>query len=75
VKMGAFHTIELELNRKFELRKPLWDSVHLERIEQATDPSRSADLAAVIMQVCACVMRHAPPCRRGWRRSALSPAA
>lgn len=50
VKMGAFHTIELELNRKFELRKPLWDSVHLERIEQATDPSRSADLAAVIMQ-------------------------
>jgi len=50
VKMGAFHTIELELNRKFELRKPVWDSVHLDRIEQATDPGRSADLAAVIMQ-------------------------
>ena len=50
VKMGAFHTIELELNRKFELRKRLWDSIHLDRIEQATDPGRSADLAAVIMQ-------------------------
>jgi len=50
VKMGAFHTLELELNRKFELRKPLWDSVHLERIEQATDPARTADLAAVVMQ-------------------------
>merc|ERR1712013_765314 len=50
VKMGAFHTIELELNRKFELRKALWDSIHLDRIEQATDPGRSADLAAVIMQ-------------------------
>jgi len=50
VKMGAFHTIELELNRKFELRKPMWDSIHLDRIEQATDPGRSADLAAVIMQ-------------------------
>ena len=31
VKMGAFHTIELELNRKFELRKALWDSIHLDR--------------------------------------------
>ena len=50
MKMGAFHTIELELNRKFELRKPMWDSIHLDRIEQATDPGRSADLAAVIMQ-------------------------
>jgi len=50
VKLGAFHTIELELNRKFELRKSQWDSVHLDRIEQATDPGRSADLAAVIMQ-------------------------
>ena len=50
VKMGASHTIELELNRKFELRKALWDSIHLDRIEQATDPGRSADLAAVIMQ-------------------------
>ena len=29
--MGAFHTIELELNRKFELRKALWDSIHLDR--------------------------------------------
>ena len=34
VKLGAFHTIELELNRKFELRKSQWDSVHLDRIEQ-----------------------------------------
>ena len=30
--------------------KPEWDSVALERIEMATDPSKSADLAAVVMQ-------------------------
>uniref|UniRef100_A0A8C4SLB9 Protein pelota homolog n=1 Tax=Erpetoichthys calabaricus TaxID=27687 RepID=A0A8C4SLB9_ERPCA len=50
VKMGAYHTIELELNRKFTLAKKVWDSVVLERIEQACDPAQQADLAAVIMQ-------------------------
>jgi len=50
VKMGAYHTIDLELNRKFSLQKPLWDSVHLDRIEEATDPARSAEVAAVVMQ-------------------------
>ena len=39
-----------ESNRKFTLVKREWDSVALERIEMATDPSKSADLAAVVMQ-------------------------
>ena len=57
VKMGAYHTIDLELHKKFTLKKPIWDTIHLERIELATDPGRSADVAAVIMaegtaQVC-----------------------
>ncbi|XP_018335802.1 protein pelota isoform X2 [Agrilus planipennis] len=50
VKMGAYHTLDLELNRKFSLRKQEWDSVSLERIDVACDPSKSADVAAVIMQ-------------------------
>lgn len=50
VKMGAYHTIDLEMNRKFTLTKQEWDSVALERIEQATDPAKSADLAAIVMQ-------------------------
>ncbi|KAJ8245894.1 hypothetical protein GJAV_G00261430 [Gymnothorax javanicus] len=50
VKMGAYHTIELELNRKFTLAKKLWDSVMLDRIEQACDPAQKADVAAVVMQ-------------------------
>lgn len=50
VKMGAYHTLDLELNRKFELRKPEWDTIALERIEMACDPTQSADVAAVVMQ-------------------------
>ena len=30
--MGAYHTLDLELNRKFTLGKLEWDSVSLERI-------------------------------------------
>ncbi|XP_077995484.1 protein pelota homolog [Glandiceps talaboti] len=50
VKMGAYHTLDLELNRKFTLAKKEWDIVQLERIEMACDPSQSADVAAVVMQ-------------------------
>ncbi|GIY26527.1 protein pelota [Caerostris darwini] len=50
VKMGAYHTLDLELNRKFTLSKACWDSIALERIDMACDPSQHADLAAVVMQ-------------------------
>jgi protein pelota len=50
VKMGAYHTIDLELNKKFEITKHEWDSVALNRIDEACDPAHSADLAAVVMQ-------------------------
>lgn len=50
VKMGAYHTLDLELNRKFTLGKHEWDSIALERIEQACDPTQSTDLAAIVMQ-------------------------
>lgn len=50
VKMGQYHTIDLELNRKFTLFKSEWDSIALERLETACDPSQTADLGAVIMQ-------------------------
>ncbi|XP_073981649.1 pelota mRNA surveillance and ribosome rescue factor isoform X2 [Rhodnius prolixus] len=50
VKMGAYHTLDLEINRKFTLTKPEWDSVSLERVDIACDPTQNADVAAVIMQ-------------------------
>lgn len=48
--MGAYHTLDLELNRKFELQKPEWDTIALERVDIACDVTQSADLGAVIMQ-------------------------
>ena len=30
--MGAYHTLDLELNRKFSLRKKCWDVVALDRL-------------------------------------------
>lgn len=48
--MGAYHTLDLELNRKFTLIKSEWDSVSLERVDMACDPTQSADVAAVVMQ-------------------------
>eukprot|EP00093_Oithona_nana_P004916 04916.XXX_143790_142235_1 [CDS] Oithona nana genome sequencing. len=50
VKMGAYHTIDVEANRKFTLSKVEWDTVSLERVDEATDPSKNADVAAVVMQ-------------------------
>lgn len=50
VKIGAFHTLELELNRPFVLRKDVWDSFALDVLQRASDPAASADLAVVLMQ-------------------------
>ncbi|KNC87252.1 protein pelota [Sphaeroforma arctica JP610] len=50
VKMGAFHTIDLELNRKFTLYKQEWDSVSLERVKESCDISSKADVGAVVLQ-------------------------
>lgn len=48
--MGAYHTLDLELNRKFQITKPEWDSISLGRVETACDVTQSADVAAVVMQ-------------------------
>ena len=38
VKMGAYHTVDLELNCKFTLTKQEWDSVAIDRIDRACNP-------------------------------------
>lgn len=48
--MGAYHTIDLELNRPFTLKKPEWDIISLNRIDEACDIATKADIAAVILQ-------------------------
>ena len=49
VKLGAYHTLELELQRAFTLTKESWDSLDVERIKQCTDPAASADLAVLLI--------------------------
>ena len=51
MKLGAYHTLEIELQRPFSLHKQAWDLLDLERIKQACDPAASADLAAVLITV------------------------
>ncbi|KZT62920.1 hypothetical protein CALCODRAFT_462265 [Calocera cornea HHB12733] len=48
VKLGAFHTLDLEANRDFKLGKEEWDSVALERLREACVEGRGADVGAVV---------------------------
>ena len=52
VKLGAYHTLEVEMHRPFQIHKALWDALDLARIREACDPATSADLAAVLITVC-----------------------
>ena len=49
IKLGAYHSLELELQRAFTLAKDEWDGIDLERIRQCTDPTLSADLAVLLI--------------------------
>mmetsp|Transcript_29216 Transcript_29216/g.64627 ORF Transcript_29216/g.64627 Transcript_29216/m.64627 type:complete len:382 (+) Transcript_29216:312-1457(+) len=49
IKLGAYHTLELEVQRAFTLEKTAWDALDLERVSTACDPKLSADLAAVLI--------------------------
>jgi protein pelota len=50
VKLGQYHTVELEMSRPFSIEKVRWDSVFLDRLAEACDPGRKAEVAAVVMQ-------------------------
>jgi protein pelota len=50
VKMGQYHTLDLELHRPFTIVKQEWDSIYLDRIDEACNIANRADIAAVIMQ-------------------------
>jgi len=50
VKLGAYHSLELEPQRPVAVEKDVWDGAHVERIRTACDPTIGADLAAVLIQ-------------------------
>jgi protein pelota len=56
VKLGAYHTLDLELNRQFSLTKSTenggsgWDSVALETVKEACKTDKEGAVPAVVMQ-------------------------
>lgn len=50
-KVGQYHTLDLEVQRNFSLEKSEgWDSVAMELVREACDPTKKADVWAVVMQ-------------------------
>jgi len=49
VKLGAYHTLELEPHRAFTISKDEWDGLDIDRINQSTNPAASAELAVVMI--------------------------
>ncbi len=47
--MGQYHTIEVETSRPVTIHKPCWDSIFVERINEACNQGLNADVAAVVM--------------------------
>lgn len=50
VKMGAHHTLDIELNNKFTVGKECWDFMHLQSLEEATDVHKTAEVAVVLLE-------------------------
>lgn len=50
VKMGQYHTVEIDVHRAFTIGKERWDSVFIGQLNTALNPNTDADLAAIIMQ-------------------------
>ncbi|PCH41114.1 pelota [Wolfiporia cocos MD-104 SS10] len=49
VKMGAFHTLDLEVNRDVRIEKADgWDSIALGRVQESCVPGRGAEVGAVV---------------------------
>jgi protein pelota len=51
VRMGAYHTLTLELNQNFSIEKHCWDQVFLDLLDEAIHPERAAEIAAIVMQL------------------------
>lgn len=50
VKMGAHHTLEIELNNKLTVGKDNWDFMHLQALDAATDAHKTSEVAVVLLE-------------------------
>ncbi|THH14883.1 hypothetical protein EW146_g5511 [Bondarzewia mesenterica] len=48
VKLGAFHTLDIEANRDVRIEKTEWDSISLERVKDACVPGHGAEVGAIV---------------------------
>lgn len=48
-QIGAYHTLDLELNQVFSIEKDVWDVIHLERIETSSDPAKKVLLMLILL--------------------------
>lgn len=56
-QIGAYHTLDLELNQVFSIEKDVWDVIHLERIETSSDPSKKVGAVATVVVLAMAVFR------------------
>lgn len=50
VKLGAHHTLVIVVTRSLAVTKDAWDGVCLQRLQQAADTARGAELAVIVAQ-------------------------
>lgn len=50
IKIGQYHTLEIELDRPFFLTKESWDSISLDLLEELSNPLKKAEVAALVME-------------------------
>lgn len=50
VKLGQYHTLDLEIGHPFTVEKDCWDQIYLDTLKEASNPSAKADIAAVVLQ-------------------------
>lgn len=48
VKMGAYHTLDLEVNRDVRIKKDEWDSIALQRVTECCAEGRGAEVGAIV---------------------------
>jgi protein pelota len=47
--LGQYHTLDLEIQRNVTIIKDEWDSVALDRVEEACDVTKKAEIGAVVL--------------------------
>lgn len=49
VKLGAYHTLDLDVNRPVKIEKDEWDGLDIDRLRELADPAASADVCVLLI--------------------------